>query len=119
MGYDLIRGLEEMTRWSRNERARGNTIGLVPTMGYFHEGHLSPIRLAREATWRVVVSLFVNPTQFGPGEDFDRYPRDLTRDRKLAEDAGAHAIFVPSVEDMYPAGFLTTVSVRRISQVMC
>lgn len=119
MAAEIIRGVEEMTRWSRAERAGGRRIGFVPTMGYFHDGHLSLIRLAREACPRVVVSIFVNPTQFGPSEDFDRYPRDLARDRRLAEEAGAHALFVPGVEEIYPPGFLTAVSVRRISQVLC
>src|SRR5262245_17683944 len=99
MALEIIRGLEEMTRWSRQERARGHRVGFVPTMGYFHEGHLSLIRLAREASERVVVSIFVNPTQFGPNEDFDRYPRDLTRDRRLAEEAGGQVLFVPALEE--------------------
>ncbi|MGA1865231.1 MAG: pantoate--beta-alanine ligase, partial [bacterium] len=74
---------------------KGMSIGLVPTMGYFHQGHLSLMRAAKEETDYVVVSLFVNPTQFGPSEDFDRYPRDLNRDMELAKDAGVDMIFCP------------------------
>lgn len=119
MAIDILQHLDEMTRWSEEERRRGHTLGFVPTMGYFHEGHLSLIRLAREACERVVVSIFVNPTQFGPREDFDRYPRDLGRDRRLAEEAGADLVFVPTVDAMYPEGFRTLVSVRRFSEVLC
>ncbi len=81
-------------------------------MGYLHEGHLSLIRIARQHAGRVVVSLFVNPTQFGPGEDLERYPRDFERDRALCEKAGVDALFVPDAGDMYPHGFATSVDVR-------
>ncbi len=88
----------------REWAAAGLKVGLVPTMGFFHEGHLALMRRARELCGRVVVSLFVNPIQFGPGEDLASYPRDLDRDRELAAAAGADLLFVPSEEEMYPAG---------------
>jgi len=119
VGIEVLRSIDDMRRWSNEARGRGQRIGFVPTMGYFHEGHLSLIRLAEQAADRVVVSIFVNPIQFGPSEDLDRYPRDLGRDRQLAEQAGGDLLFAPSVSAMYPEGFHTMVSVRRLSQVLC
>src|SRR5262245_23246570 len=92
-------------------RAAGETIGLVPTMGYLHEGHLSLLRAARAECDLVVMSLFVNPTQFGPGEDLERYPRDEERDLRLAEEAGVDFVFAPSVAEVYPEGFASRVEV--------
>jgi pantoate--beta-alanine ligase len=92
-------------------RRDGRTIGLVPTMGYLHEGHLSLIRAARAECEVVVMSLFVNPTQFGPGEDLERYPRDEERDLRLAAEAGADLVFAPAVAEVYPDGFATAVEV--------
>src|SRR4029079_948370 len=92
-------------------RAEGRRIGLVPTMGYLHDGHLSLIRAAREACDVVVVSLFVNPAQFGEGEDLDAYPRDEARDAGLAEAAGADLLWAPAAEEIYPDGFDTVVEV--------
>jgi pantoate--beta-alanine ligase len=100
------------TRLAR-ERAAGKRIGLVPTMGYLHAGHLSLIRRAKQECDVVVMSLFVNPLQFGANEDFDRYPRDLARDQALAEEAGVDVLFHPTVEEMYPRGPLTTVRVHE------
>src|SRR5918912_3359002 len=91
-------------------------LGLVPTMGFFHEGHLSLIRAARAANATVVVSVFVNPTQFGPTEDLDAYPRDEERDLRLAEAEGVDFVFAPAVEEVYPAGFDTTVAVAGVSE---
>jgi pantoate--beta-alanine ligase len=92
-------------------RREGRTIGLVPTMGYLHEGHLSLLRAARARCDVVVMSLFVNPAQFGPGEDLDRYPRDEARDLELAEDAGVDVVYAPAGDEVYPEGFATTVAV--------
>ena len=98
---------------------RDRRIGLVPTMGYLHEGHVSLIRKAREECDVVVLSVFVNPLQFGPGEDYQRYPRDLERDAKIAEQAGVDFLFAPSVEEMYPQTPLTKVTVSRLTDRLC
>jgi pantoate--beta-alanine ligase len=97
----------------RQELAGGGRIGLVPTMGAFHEGHLALFRAAREECEAVVASLFVNPTQFGMNEDLSRYPRDEARDAKLAEAAGIGILFAPSVDEMYPGGYATWVDVEE------
>jgi pantoate--beta-alanine ligase len=93
-------------------------VGLVPTMGYFHDGHLALMRAARAANETVVVSSFVNPTQFRPGEDLDAYPRDEHRDARLAEGERVDLLFAPSVEEVYPAGFATTVAVGGIGEIL-
>ncbi|MGH7646349.1 MAG: pantoate--beta-alanine ligase [Gemmatimonadales bacterium] len=98
-----ITGLDSMRAWSRAERARGRRLGFVATMGFLHEGHLRLVDRARERADRVVLSSFVNPLQFGPGEDFTRYPRDLGRDRGLAAARDVDALFVPETHGMYPA----------------
>jgi pantoate--beta-alanine ligase len=100
-------------------RHAGETIGLVPTMGALHEGHLSLVKRARADCRRCVVTIFVNPKQFGPREDFQRYPRDLAADLRLVSSAGADAVFAPGVEEMYPAGFATTVSVAGLTDGLC
>jgi pantoate--beta-alanine ligase len=97
----------------RNELAETRRVGLVPTMGAFHDGHVSLFRAAREECEAVVVSLFVNPTQFGPNEDLSRYPRDESRDAQVAEAAGVDILFSPSVEEMYPDGYATWVDVEQ------
>jgi len=104
-----LSSLTEMRSWSRAERSRRHTIGFVPTMGYLHEGHLRLVDRARELADRVVVSIFVNPLQFGPSEDLARYPRDLPRDRQLAEARGADCLFVPDEATMYPGEPLVRV----------
>jgi pantoate--beta-alanine ligase len=93
-----------MRAWSQAERARGRRIGFVPTMGFLHEGHLRLVDRAKELADRVVVSIFVNPLQFGPKEDFSKYPRDLPRDQRLAEERGVECVFVPEASEMYPGG---------------
>ena len=95
--------------WRRERRAEGTRIALVPTMGFLHEGHLTLVDAARQRADAVVMSIFVNPLQFGPSEDLDRYPRDLPRDRALAEARGVDLLFVPSAVTMYPAGADTRV----------
>ena len=104
-----LSSLTEMRSWSRAERSRRHTIGFVPTMGYLHQGHLHLVDRARELADRVVVSIFVNPLQFGPHEDLARYPRDLPRDRKLAEAREVDCLFVPDAAAMYPAEPLVRV----------
>jgi len=105
----LIESLNQMRAWSRAERARGRRIGLVPTMGFLHEGHLRLVDRARERADRVVMSIFVNPLQFGPGEDFATYPRDLERDQKLAAERHVDCLFLPDAKAMYPADPLVRV----------
>lgn len=103
----------------RSERDAGLRAALVPTMGFLHEGHLSLVRRARELGDRVWVSVFVNPTQFGPGEDFNRYPRDLDRDLELLCDEGVTAVFAPSVEEMYPRPPVVEISFSGLERVLC
>ncbi len=100
-------------------RQAGKTIGFVPTMGALHAGHAALIRAARAGSDYVVVSIFVNPTQFGPNEDYARYPRTLEADRGVCAAAGADLIFAPSVEEMYPSPFLTFVEVGQLDQTLC
>jgi pantoate--beta-alanine ligase len=100
-------------------RRHGSSIGLVPTMGALHEGHLSLIRAARRSCDVVVVTVFVNPTQFGAGEDLDSYPRDESRDAALAEREGVDVLFTPAVHEIYPGGFATSVEVAGLTDVLC
>jgi pantoate--beta-alanine ligase len=107
----LLRARDELRAALAPLRREGSSIGLVPTMGFLHEGHLSLLRAARAECDLVVMSLFVNPTQFGPGEDLDRYPRDEERDLRLAAEAGVDIVYAPSVEAVYPQDFATQVEV--------
>jgi pantoate--beta-alanine ligase len=109
----------EMRRWSDHERGDGHIVGLVPTMGALHHGHGSLVRTARSACDRVVVSVFVNPTQFGPNEDYERYPRAFEADRALCEREGADVVFAPGVPEIYPAGSETFVDVGPLGTVLC
>jgi len=112
---EILRTVAELRAWSRLERNDGgNTIGLVPTMGALHAGHASLIRAAKNSVGFVAVSVFVNPTQFGPNEDFARYPRTFDADCALAEAEGADVVFAPSVEELYPAGAATFVDVEGL-----
>jgi pantoate--beta-alanine ligase len=110
-----VRTVRAVREAVRRERAAGASIGLVPTMGFFHEGHLSLIRRARGTCDFVVVSLFVNPAQFGPGEDLEAYPRDEQHDLALAEAEGVDVVFAPPAEEVYPEGFSTTVEVGGLT----
>lgn len=100
-------------------RDHGDRIGFVPTMGFLHEGHLSLMRQARQDTHALVVSIFVNPTQFGPGEDYDSYPRDLEKDASLCTEVGCDVLFTPGADEMYPHGNVTTVSVAGLTETLC
>ncbi len=111
----VIRSPKKMQEICAGLKRRGKTIGLVPTMGYLHQGHLSLVRIAKKKAEVVAVSIFVNPTQFGPKEDFAKYPRDFKRDRLLLKQEGCDLVFIPSVRDMYPEGYLTYVDVREIT----
>jgi pantoate--beta-alanine ligase len=113
-----VRTVAELRELLAPERRAGRAIGLVPTMGFFHEGHLSLMRRARAQNDVVVVSLFVNPAQFAPGEDFATYPRDEERDAELAEAEGVDVLFSPTVEEVYPDGFDTTVTVGNLTEIL-
>ncbi len=113
-----VRTVAELQSLLAERRAAGHSIGLVPTMGAFHDGHLALMRAARQANDCVVVSLFVNPTQFGPNEDLARYPRDEERDSELALGADVDLLFIPAVDEMYPPGFDTTVDPGALGTVL-
>jgi pantoate--beta-alanine ligase len=115
----VINDLREMQDLACAWRARGEGIVLVPTMGYFHQGHLSLMEYGRTRGDHLVVSIFVNPTQFGPQEDLNRYPRDLDRDCTLAQSAGVDIIFAPGAVQMYPEGYQTVVTVTKVTQGLC
>lgn len=113
---NIFRTVAELRRWSHEKQCEaGNTIGLVPTMGALHAGHASLIRAARAECTHVAVSIFVNPTQFGPNEDYSSYPRTFEADCMLAEAEGANVVFAPRVEELYPAGATTFVDVEGLS----
>lgn len=113
-----IAEVRQAVRQYRKEQPEGK-VGLVPTMWYLHAGHASLIRRAREDNGLVVISVFVNPLQFGPNEDYERYPRDERRDMEIASEAGADIVFMPGVEEMYPTRPLTTVSVSGLTSGLC
>lgn len=114
-----IQSVNEMQSHAIGLRSSGRLIGLVPTMGCLHEGHLSLIDIAKEKADKVIVSIFVNPTQFGPSEDYDKYPRMLEQDIEKCRERGADIVFNPSVEEMYPRGYSTYVNEERISSGLC
>ncbi len=115
----IVTKSEDMQRLSIEYKRQGKTVGFVPTMGYLHEGHTSLINIAHKHADVVVVSIFVNPIQFGPSEDYDRYPRDIERDKEILEKMGVDVMFYPSVDDMYPKGFTTYVEVKGLSDKLC
>lgn len=107
--------VEDVRRFSRAARAAGRRVGLVPTMGYLHDGHLALVRALKAEADVIILSIFVNPLQFAPNEDFERYPRDMERDRRLAEEAGVDAVFAPEVSEMYPLPAETYVEIPTLS----
>ena len=116
---DIIRSVTEMRKRVVSAQAAGQTISFVPTMGFLHQGHLSLLEEGRRRGDLLVLSIFINPTQFGPGEDLDDYPRDLEQDSQLAQQAGVDIIFSPEAKDMYPPGYATYVDVEGISETLC
>jgi pantoate--beta-alanine ligase len=115
----IIEKIEEMRKWSDAERREAGTIAFVPTMGFLHPGHLALVRAARQYGERRVVSIFVNPSQFAPHEDFAGYPRDLARDLDLLRKEAVDVVFHPSVEEMYPGGFGTHIRVEGLGERLC
>lgn len=115
----IVTSIKSMQLISRRIKERGCRIGFVPTMGALHQGHLSLIRRARKDNESVVVSIFVNPAQFGPREDFDKYPRDFKKDSRLCSEAGVDFIFYPCAQEMYPEGYKTYITVNGLSDVLC
>jgi pantoate--beta-alanine ligase len=116
---ETITTAENMQRRADELRSAGHIISLVPTMGFLHEGHLELMRVAKKHSDKLVMSLFVNPTQFGPGEDYDQYPRDTEGDLEKARRVGVDMVFMPPVEEMYPEGSQTKVHVERVTQHLC
>ncbi len=119
MKMKVVKSVKQMQSFSASLRMEGKKIAFVPTMGYFHEGHLSLMKEAKNMADDVVVSIYVNPTQFGPKEDFSKYPRDLDRDLKMAESVNADVIFYPSDREMYPANYQTYIDVEKVTQNLC
>jgi len=116
---EVIESISEMKNLVKDWKRQGLSIGFVPTMGYLHEGHLALVRRVKELSDKVVVSIFVNPIQFAPGEDYQRYPRDLERDKALLEKEGVDVLFSPKAQEMYPPGFQTYVEVKELSSGLC
>jgi len=114
-----IQTIRELRDYLKKERLAGKSIGFVPTMGYLHEGHASLAKKASEMCDVVVMSIFVNPLQFGANEDLDSYPRDLQRDWQIAQETGVHVLFTPTVQEMYPGEMLTTVTVSQVTEHLC
>ena len=116
---EIIETIDAMQKRSHELRLSGQTIALVPTMGFFHEGHLELMRVGREHSDTLIVSIFVNPIQFGPNEDFEKYPRDIENDLSKAEGKGADLVFKPSVKEIYPDGFQTCIIVEKVTKHLC
>jgi pantoate--beta-alanine ligase len=119
ISIDIFRTINEMRRYASQLRQSGETIALVPTMGFLHDGHLSLMAIGRQIADRVVVSIFVNPIQFGPTEDLSAYPKDEARDLAMTRAAGVDAVFIPDAQHMYPDGFQTTVALRSLPGHLC
>ncbi|HJV46397.1 MAG TPA: pantoate--beta-alanine ligase [Bacillota bacterium] len=115
----IVHSIEELRTLILAYKKQGETVGLVPTMGFLHQGHMSLVSRAKETCSKVVMSIFVNPLQFGPNEDFEKYPRNIERDSEMAKSHGVDILFTPSVEEMYPTKALTTVLVSGITSRLC
>ncbi|MBP7056074.1 MAG: pantoate--beta-alanine ligase [Candidatus Omnitrophica bacterium] len=115
----VVDSISRMSTLSKLLRKEGKTVGFVPTMGYLHEGHLSLVSTAKKHTDTVVASIFVNPLQFGPSEDFEKYPRDFKRDETLAMNGGVDILFYPSLKEMYPEGHSTYIKVENLTSGLC
>ena len=115
----IVNSVDKMHLTALSLRKEGKRIGLVPTMGYLHQGHASLIKEGRKHSDFLITSVFVNPTQFGIGEDFDKYPKDLERDLEIAAAAGTDVLFAPSITEMYPSGYQTYVNVEQLSLPLC
>jgi len=115
----LIRDINKLKRIIERAKKRGKVVGFVPTMGFLHEGHLSLVRIARRKSDVLVVSIFVNPTQFTPSEDFNKYPRDLNKDMRLLRGEGVDLIFYPNTKGMYPPNYATCVEVQGLNRLLC
>lgn len=116
---NIIKTIDELRETISQVKAQGKSVGFVPTMGYLHEGHISLVEKAKKHDDFVIMSIFVNPLQFGPNEDFDRYPRDLDRDERLAKEANVDAIFYPDIKEMYPRQRTCTITVLKGIDVLC
>lgn len=116
---EVVKTIAELKSIVKNVKSEGKTIGLVPTMGYLHEGHMALAKAAREENDFVIMSIFVNPTQFGPNEDYESYPRDLERDKKIAESVGVDVVFAPSAEEMYPTDGGIRIHAGRQATILC
>lgn len=116
---EIIKKIELMQELSDKWRRGGHIISCVPTMGFLHQGHVELLRVGRDKGDRLIMTIFVNPTQFGPHEDYEKYPRDTEGDLNKARSAGVDAVFMPTVEEMYPDGFQSTVTVNTITQYLC
>jgi pantoate--beta-alanine ligase len=116
---EVIKDIAGLREKIREVKKKGLSIGFVPTMGYLHEGHLFLMKTAKKENDFLAISIFVNPLQFGAGEDFEEYPRDLTRDEMLARSVGCDLIFSPAVKEMYPSGYATFVEVKKLTEGLC
>jgi len=116
---EIIKTVKHMQKRADKLRSAGHLISLVPTMGFLHKGHLELMRVAKKNSDRLIISIFVNPTQFGPKDDFDEYPRDMEGDLKKSRQVGVDIVFSPSVEDMYPESYQTNVHVEKVTRNLC
>jgi len=115
----IVETIQEMRKWSEEQKCDGEKIIFVPTMGALHEGHLSLLREGKKHGGKLVLSIYVNPTQFAPGEDFEKYPKNLETDSAMAERCGVDVIFAPECNEMYPEGYQTFVEVEKITNMLC